>query len=209
MLDDGDGEVGSGSETDFDSLESISSNSKNKNKFEVKLNKSAKNSTKTTFNEPEIEDFDMDDSNVQNKKRKNSSSKDKVKAKKKKFDDEIEDPPELLPENTGNTSDEPEGCDDKEDDGVWEDIYGRLRSKDGAILDGKTKNVYTGGKYIPPAIRAKMSGAGTEDKNRKEKLDRLKKQLKGKLEKNILILVLTKLNVCLRIIEQIGGKQHA
>lgn len=183
MLDDGDDEVGSVSETDFDSFQNISNNSKNKNKFELKLNKSTKNITKTTFNEPEIEDFDMDDSNVPNKKRKNSSSKDK--AKKKKIDNEIEDPPELLPENTGNTSDEPEeDCDDKEDDGVWEDIYGRLRSKDGAVLDGKTKNGDTGGKYIPPAIRAKMSGAGTEDKNRKEKLDRLKKQLKGKLQKH-------------------------
>ncbi|GJQ73611.1 hypothetical protein Trydic_g13955 [Trypoxylus dichotomus] len=56
---------------------------------------------------------------------------------------------------------------------TWEDIYGRIRGKDGSILTSNS------GKYIPPAIRAKMEGELTEDKKRIEKLTRLKKQIKG------------------------------
>ena len=46
------------------------------------------------------------------------------------------------------------------DDGTWEDIYGRTRTKDGKIVDTKTKNAPSdaptsggGGKYVPPALR--------------------------------------------------------
>ncbi|KAL1497289.1 hypothetical protein ABEB36_008279 [Hypothenemus hampei] len=73
-----------------------------------------------------------------------------------------------------STSDEES---DKEDDKVWEDIYGKLRTKKGEILEDQQ------GKYIPPAIRAKMEGSTTEDKKRREKLERLKKQLKGLLNR--------------------------
>ncbi|KAF7265831.1 hypothetical protein GWI33_020901 [Rhynchophorus ferrugineus] len=59
---------------------------------------------------------------------------------------------------------------------TWEDIYGRLRSKDGSVITNSAK-------YIPPAIRAKMESTSSEDKKRKEKLDRLKKQLKGLLNR--------------------------
>uniref|UniRef100_A0AAR5QBH3 MI domain-containing protein n=1 Tax=Dendroctonus ponderosae TaxID=77166 RepID=A0AAR5QBH3_DENPD len=60
---------------------------------------------------------------------------------------------------------------------VWEDIYGRLRSSDGSVLENKSN------KYIPPAIRAKMEASGSDDKKHKEKIDRLKKQLKGLLNR--------------------------
>jgi len=67
---------------------------------------------------------------------------------------------------------------------TWEDIYGRTRTKDGRIIDDRTKNAPSsgtlgggGGKYIPPALR----NAGGEDK--KKCLERLKKQLKGNLNR--------------------------
>jgi len=60
-----------------------------------------------------------------------------------------------------------------ENDGVWEDIYGRTRAKDGSIINQEKNN---DGKYIPPALRKK---AGFEKKD----LSRLKKQLKGNLNR--------------------------
>ncbi|KRT81456.1 hypothetical protein AMK59_6348 [Oryctes borbonicus] len=62
---------------------------------------------------------------------------------------------------------------DNDESETWEDIYGRIRSTDGSIISDNS------GKYIPPAIRAKMDGKVTENKERMEKLARLKKQIKG------------------------------
>ncbi|XP_074027551.1 nucleolar MIF4G domain-containing protein 1 homolog [Leptinotarsa decemlineata] len=59
------------------------------------------------------------------------------------------------------------------DDGTWEDIYGRKRGKDGSVITNNQS------KYIPPAMREKLNGADPGDKKRKEKLTRLKRQLKG------------------------------
>ncbi|XP_026285049.1 nucleolar MIF4G domain-containing protein 1 [Frankliniella occidentalis] len=56
-------------------------------------------------------------------------------------------------------------------DGSWQDIYGRTRDKAGNVIDEKP------GKYIPPALRAKMQG--DEDVKRKETLARLRRQMKG------------------------------
>lgn len=63
----------------------------------------------------------------------------------------------------------------KDKDGVWSDIYGRLRTKDGGFVENEEK---TQQKYVPPAIRAQM-----ESSSRTEKLNRLKKQLKGLLNR--------------------------
>ncbi|CAH1108463.1 unnamed protein product [Psylliodes chrysocephalus] len=64
-------------------------------------------------------------------------------------------------------------------DGTWEDIYGRLRAKDGTVITKST----TQSKYIPPAMREQMNKSQPEDKKRQEKLNRLKKQLKGLLNR--------------------------
>ncbi|XP_014253570.1 nucleolar MIF4G domain-containing protein 1 homolog [Cimex lectularius] len=57
---------------------------------------------------------------------------------------------------------------------IWEDIYGRLRDKKGNIIkDNKPA------KYIPPHLREKSN----EDGKKKEELVRLKKQLKGLLNR--------------------------
>ncbi|XP_057660604.1 nucleolar MIF4G domain-containing protein 1 homolog [Diorhabda carinulata] len=61
-------------------------------------------------------------------------------------------------------------------DGTWEDIYGRLRAKDGTVITKKTES-----KYVPPALREKKIGEG--DEKRIEKLNRLRKQLKGLLNR--------------------------
>ncbi|CAN7997308.1 unnamed protein product [Ixodes hexagonus] len=56
-------------------------------------------------------------------------------------------------------------------DGTWEDIYGRLRDKDGNVVSQK---------YVPPAKRLQ---SGQLDSKKKEELARLKKQLKGLLNR--------------------------
>ncbi|EEC08220.1 sgd1p, putative, partial [Ixodes scapularis] len=59
----------------------------------------------------------------------------------------------------------------KHKDGTWEDIYGRLRDKDGNVVSQK---------YVPPAKRLQ---SGQLDSKKKEELARLKKQLKGLLNR--------------------------
>lgn len=56
-------------------------------------------------------------------------------------------------------------------DGTWEDIYGRLRDKDGNVVSQK---------YVPPAKR--LQGTDVSSK-KKEELARLKKQMKGLLNR--------------------------
>lgn len=70
----------------------------------------------------------------------------------------------------------------------WEDIYGRLRDKDGNVLDEKNEsksenveNSQIATKYIPPALRKAMAG-GDEEKKRIA-LQRLNKQVKGLLNR--------------------------
>nr|CAH7733343.1 unnamed protein product [Callosobruchus chinensis] len=55
-------------------------------------------------------------------------------------------------------------------DGTWEDIYGRLRAKDGSVISRKES------KYVPPALRQ-------DNTKQSEKLLRLRKQLKGLLNR--------------------------
>lgn len=64
---------------------------------------------------------------------------------------------------------------------TWEDIYGRKRDKDGNVIgsEAPTKD----GKYIPPHVRARLAAESGEDPKKLEKLSRLKKQLKGWLNR--------------------------
>lgn len=75
---------------------------------------------------------------------------------------------------------------------IWEDIYGRKRDKEGNVinehLNGDASN--DTGKYIPPHLRARMAAEaangmeeGDMDPKRKEKLMRLKRLLKGQLNR--------------------------
>lgn len=108
---------------------------------------------------------------------------------------------DLLNESDSGKS-EPEGSDDDDvgiTDGsnaekpkLWEDIYGRKRDQDGNVINEDTApNAET--KYVPPHMRARLAAeaaAGNAtasdvemDPKRKEKLMRLKKLLKGNLNR--------------------------
>lgn len=99
----------------------------------------------------------------------------------------------------GDSHGEESNADGVEDDNdsddkpkVWEDIYGRKRDQEGNVI---SDNVPSNGetKYIPPHLRARLAAAvaagDTEandiemDPKRKEKLLRLKKLLKGNLNR--------------------------
>ncbi|XP_014208046.1 nucleolar MIF4G domain-containing protein 1 [Copidosoma floridanum] len=60
---------------------------------------------------------------------------------------------------------------DNNDDGIWEDIYGRKRNKDGSVV-AETK------KYVAPAIRQR-----NDNSEMNEKLVQLKRQMKGLLNR--------------------------
>ena len=63
------------------------------------------------------------------------------------------------------------GEEDEENRKLWEDIYGRTRDKDGNIVRSR---------YVPPAARAKSL---QEDSQNIERLIKLKRQLKGPLNR--------------------------
>ncbi|KAI4456499.1 cell cycle control protein cwf22-related [Holotrichia oblita] len=121
--------------------------------------------------ESEASDIDMsDDERSRKNKRKIEDETSSLKKQK------------IMSEDSGSRESEIE--EGKVDDNVstdkmdtWEDIYGRLRAKDGAVISDNSN------KYIPPAIRAKMESDCSEDKKRIEKLNRLKKQIKGLLNR--------------------------
>ncbi len=64
---------------------------------------------------------------------------------------------------------------DCDDDGEWEDIYGRRRDAHGSVLP----NSSTAGKYIPPAMRRPLDG----DKDRTALLSRISRKAKGLLNR--------------------------
>ena len=78
----------------------------------------------------------------------------------------------------------------EEEDQTWEDIYGRTRTKDGAIVpDQPTPQGEVigssggGGKYLPPAVRKAMEAKQGQSEEKKILLQRLAKQLKGQLNR--------------------------
>lgn len=66
----------------------------------------------------------------------------------------------------------------------WEDIYGRKRDKDGNVIS-ESNSAET--KYVPPHLRARLAAEGVGDPDadpkRREKLLRLKRLLKGNLNR--------------------------
>ena len=88
-------------------------------------------------------------------------------------------------EDMGNINDPEEG------NKTWEDIYGRTRSKDGAIVTApipaegqELSGVGSGGgRYLPPAARKALEAAQGQTEEKKIQLQRLAKQLKGQLNR--------------------------
>lgn len=84
---------------------------------------------------------------------------------------------------------------------TWTDIYGRLRGKDGSIIEESSE------KYIPPAKRAQMAAGQSKDKKTAEKLLRLQRQLKGL---NVTVFFVSAIKIFVsRANKQACRKQHA
>nr|CAD7392722.1 unnamed protein product [Timema cristinae] len=99
--------------------------------------------------------------------KRSKTCKAELKSKSVKFTDDLgsDDASELDSNSDINTK--------ESGDELWEDIYGRTRNKQGNII-------HSGGKYVPPHLRAQEAETDTK---KKEQLIRLKKQLKGLLNR--------------------------
>ena len=123
------------------------------------------------FEESEIDSISEDDIKVKKTKLKQKIEKDKNNKTKfvghKLNENGFEDDNKNV-ENIGQIEFQNE----------WEDIYGRKRDKDGNVLEEKKE------RYIPPHIRARLvAEVNNEDPKQKEKLLRLKRQLKGSINR--------------------------
>lgn len=140
-------------------------------------------SAEDSFSGSDFED-DSDISSIDDsdEEETNDSLSNEPKTKKPKMSDESDDDGD----SDGSESEENEVKPD-----VWEDIYGRKRDKDGNIIKEEVSlESNSGGKYIPPHLRAQLAAqaanetaAGDMDPKRKEKLLRLKRILKGQINR--------------------------
>ena len=92
--------------------------------------------------------------------------------------------------DSGGERGQPDDLEEEEDQETWEDIYGRTRTKDGAIvpdqLTPQGEDIGSsggGGKYLPPAVRKALEAKQGQSEEKKILLQRLAKQLKGQLNR--------------------------
>lgn len=130
-----------------------------------------------------IADLDADSDELDEESdREPEEKKRKNLIKKKQSDDDDDDDDYGSDESVGSKL-----ADEKPD--IWEDIYGRKRDKDGNIIKDNAVEAQSTGKYIPPHLRARLAteadgnGESDMDPKRKEKLMRLKRLLKGQLNR--------------------------
>uniref|UniRef100_A0A182JQZ5 MI domain-containing protein n=1 Tax=Anopheles christyi TaxID=43041 RepID=A0A182JQZ5_9DIPT len=107
------------------------------------------------------------------------------------FDEEDDGLDDLFDDDSG--SDDPSDGEGKKQstksaDGTWEDIYGRKRDKAGNIIKEETVSTPNGGKYVPPHMRAKLEAeaaakGNASDPKQQERLQRLKRTLKGQINR--------------------------
>uniref|UniRef100_A0A1B0CIX8 C2h2-type zn-finger protein n=1 Tax=Lutzomyia longipalpis TaxID=7200 RepID=A0A1B0CIX8_LUTLO len=93
------------------------------------------------------------------------------------FDEDFEENSEQSDVENVEEDDDEEDLSGKEEN--WEDIYGRKRDKEGNVVTDPVTN----GKYIPPHLRAKKPTETSESPEKSEKIQRLRKQLKGWLNR--------------------------
>ncbi|XP_060522317.1 nucleolar MIF4G domain-containing protein 1 [Cylas formicarius] len=140
-------------------------------------NESSESDSEEESSTREIFQKDKKDTNILNTGKslniKRNKRQNKITAKKRKVETEIRNSDSDASDNNL----ELEAVENTPTDGTWEDIYGRLRSQDGGIVSTNEE------KYVPPAIRARDEFSKSEDKKRSEKLNRLRKQLKGLLNR--------------------------
>ncbi|CAH2000517.1 unnamed protein product [Acanthoscelides obtectus] len=131
----------------------------------------SENSTEKMILQKKYETKDESDSVNNNKKRK--LNEELCKKKKQKISDSSEedtDDGEYASDASEASEVHIKGAVKINKDGTWEDIYGRLRAKDGSVISQKES------KYVPPALRQ-------DNSKQSEKLTRLRKQLKGLLNR--------------------------
>lgn len=80
-----------------------------------------------------------------------------------------------------NDNDDDDEGSDHDGKGQWEDIYGRQRDAKGNVIVDNAPAAGGSGKYIPPALRAKMVGGDSE--KRKQELLKLQRKVKGLLNR--------------------------
>ena len=92
--------------------------------------------------------------------------------------------------DSGGERGQPDDLEEEEKDQTWEDIYGRTRTKDGAIVPDQPTpqgedigSSGGGGKYLPPAVRKALEAKQGQSEEKKILLQRLAKQLKGQLNR--------------------------
>lgn len=162
-----------------------------KRQLEKQKGRESENKTKK---QKKIETFDGDDSSsVASDEDESSADEDGQSDEESNVgDDGLDD---LLNEsNSGESAIEDirDESEDEEKPKVWEDIYGRKRDQDGNVITENTPaNDET--KYVPPHMRARLAAAAAAgnaaadememDPKRREKLLRLKKLLKGNLNR--------------------------
>ena len=148
---DSDMEIGDDMSDNQDSSEEVSTPSKNKNKKKVK------------FEEPSEKLSDSEDSEFDIE---NNSG-----------DDDLDEEEELTDQDASENEKESLGSDEdaeNEKPDEWEDIYGRKRDKAGNLIKEDTKI-----KYVPPHLRKSQLTDADDDPQRREKLQNLKRQIKG------------------------------
>lgn len=78
-------------------------------------------------------------------------------------------------ENEEKTSEEEKETDENDKPDEWEDIYGRKRDRDGNLIKEDTRS-----KYVPPHLRTALASTdASDDPKRLEKLQNLRRQIKG------------------------------
>lgn len=173
------------SDDDYDDTESNKVSGKNKKCQKIVLRKS----NHLDFEVESINDSSDEPPTVKKKpakkkrSKKSTASNDKkaavpVKKQKMPINDSSKDEEASFPsedEASLDLQDQTQETDsEKEDDGVWEDIYGRKRSKDGDVIAENKQ------KYITPALRSKEIGNNSK---MSEKLLALRRQMKGLLNR--------------------------
>ncbi|XP_011496372.1 PREDICTED: nucleolar MIF4G domain-containing protein 1 [Ceratosolen solmsi marchali] len=122
-------------------------------------------------------DKEKDSINLKNitVKKKKTPSKNSFEKKtgKADIDSSIDKSNSDVLETNLNSMDANEEIDDEDKEGVWEDIYGRKRNKDGSIISEKKQ------KYILPALRSNDS----DNAEKSKQLMLLKRQIKGLLNR--------------------------
>uniref|UniRef100_A0A182WFQ8 MIF4G domain-containing protein n=1 Tax=Anopheles minimus TaxID=112268 RepID=A0A182WFQ8_9DIPT len=196
------------SNEDDSSNSSIPVGKKEKQKVLKEKSKSSKSSKKEEKKDESAGRFVLlkPNKNNQSKNGKETTKKDTKKSDKHKPPSDSEEEHDFDDEEDDFDEDEDDGLDDlledgsdsdalsdvgkkksSNGDGTWEDIYGRKRDKAGNVIKEESATG-TGGKYVPPHIRAKLEaeqiakGKATDPKQQ-EKLQRLKRQLKGQVNR--------------------------